>query len=123
MCSLYKKVKHDNNHNNIKYEEKYYICDKNNNKYNSYCMKSKKDIFIICENEHNNHKMITDGKLIPKIDEYKNILNKLRESIDKLKENIKEIIDNLNKVIENIEIYYKISNEIINNYDNKNINY
>jgi len=67
--------------------------------------------------------MINGGKLIPKIDEYKNKLNKLSESIDKLKENIREIIDHLNKVIKIIEIYYKINNEIINNYDNKNINY
>jgi surface protein len=86
-------------------------------------MKCKKDICILCEQEHNNHKIINDGKLIPNIDKYKNRLKELRESIDKLKENINEIIDNLNKVIENMEIYYKISEEIINNYDNKNINY
>jgi len=123
LCPLCKKGKHDKNHNIINYEDKYYICDKHNNKYNSYCMECKKDICILCEQEHNNHEMINDGKLIPKIDEYKNKLNELRESIDKLKENINGIIDNLNKVIENIEIYYTISNEIINNYDNKNINY
>ena len=44
ICPLCKKVKHDNNHNIIKYEEKYYISDKHNNKFNSYCMKCKKDI-------------------------------------------------------------------------------
>jgi len=123
LCPICKKVKHDKNHNIIKYEEKYYICDKHNKLYNSYCMKCKKDICILCEKEHNNHDIINDGKLIPNIDEYKNKIKELRKSIDKLKENINEIIDNLNKVIENIEIYYKISNETINNYDNKNINY
>jgi len=123
LCPLCKDEKHDKNHKIIKYEEKYYICGKHNNKYNSYCMKCKKDICILCEQEHNNHKLINDGKLIPKIEEYKNKIKELRENIDKLKENIKEIIDNLNKVIENLEIYYKIGNEILNNYDNKNINY
>ena len=123
LCPLCKKVKHDKNHNIIKYEEKYYICDKHNKLYNSYCMECKKDIYILCEKEHNNHEMINDGKLIPNIDEYKDKLNELRKSIDKLKENIKEIIDNLNEVIDNIELYYQISKEIINNYDYKNINY
>ena len=47
LCPLCKTKKHDKNHNIIKYEEKYYICDKHNNKYNSYCMKCKKDIYIM----------------------------------------------------------------------------
>ena len=71
LCPICKKEKHDKSHNIIKYEEKYYICDEHNNKYNSYCMKCKKDICILCEKEHNNHKMINNGKLIPNIAEYK----------------------------------------------------
>jgi len=123
LCPICKKEKHDKNHNIIKYEEKYYICDKLNNKYNSYCLKCKKNICIICEKDHNNHKMINYGAFIPNIVKYKNNINELRENINILKKNIKIIIDNLYKVIENVEISYKISNEIINNYDNKNINY
>ena len=126
LCPLCKSDKHDKNHNIIKYEQKYYLCDKHNKIYNSYCMKCKKNICISCEQEHNNHKLIADGNLIPNSDEYKeykNKLNELRKSINKLKENINEIIDNLNKVTENIELYYKISNEIIKNYDDRNLNY
>ena len=122
LCPLCKKEKHDINHSIIKYEQKYYICDKHNKLYNSYCMKCKKDLCILCEQEHNNHEIINDEKFIPNIDEYKNQLNELRKSIYILKGDINEIIDNLNKLIENIELYYKISNEMLNNYDNKNIN-
>ena len=86
LCPLCKKEKHDKNHNIINYEEKHYICDKHNKIYSSYCMKCKKDICILCEKDHNNHKIINDGKLIPNIDEYKNKLNELRKSINKLKE-------------------------------------
>jgi len=71
LCPICKKEKHDKNHNIIKYEEKYYICGKHNNKYISFCIKCKKDLCILCEKEHNNHKIINYGKLIPNIDEYK----------------------------------------------------
>jgi len=85
LCPICKKEKHAKNHNIIRYEEKHYICDKHNKSYISYCMKCKKDICILCEKDHNNHKMITDGLLIPNMDEYNNKLNELRKSIDQLK--------------------------------------
>jgi len=64
LCPLCKKEKHDKNHNVIKYEQKYYICDKHNKIYDSFCMKCKKNICILCEQEHNNHNLISNDKLI-----------------------------------------------------------
>ena len=47
----------------------------------------------------------------------------LKSKIEIVKKDIKEIIMKLNKTIENMEYFYNISNDIINNYDNKKINY
>ena len=123
LCPLCK-LKHNKEHYIINYEEKHYKCNKHNNLYTSYCDKCKKDLCVLCEQEHINHKIINVGQLIPKdVNECKGKLSQLREGIDKLKEKINEIRDNLGKVVDNIELYYTISNEIINNYENTNINY
>ena len=47
----------------------------------------------------------------------------MKEEINKFKNNIDEMKNILNKVLDNIEIYYKIFDDIINNYNNKNRNY
>ena len=123
VCPLCK-LKHNKEHYIINYEDKNYKCNNHNNLYTSYCDKCKKDLCVLCEQEHINHKIINVGQLIPKdINESKEKLNQIREGIDKVKKNINEIRDNLGKIIDNIELYYTISNEIINNYDNTNINY
>ena len=47
----------------------------------------------------------------------------LKEYIDLFNKNVKIIINILNEVMNKINIYYKINEDIINNYNNKNINY
>ena len=50
-------------------------------------------------------------------------MDELRKEIDLFNENVKKIINKLKKVMDNIEIYYKINNDIMNNYEIKEINY
>jgi len=122
LCPLCK-TSHDKSHNIINYEQNNYICQKHNEIYVKYCYSCKKNICLVCENEHKNHKNISYGDMIPNENENKEYLNKLRESINIFKKKIKEIINIFYKVIDNIELYYNISNDIINNYDKKYRNY
>ena len=121
ICPLCKS-NHDNNHNIINYDLKYYICEEHNEKYFSYCKSCKKNICLYCKNNHNNHEIIIYENIEDKNKKLK-VLNELKDKIDKLKIdiiNIKNILDNAFK---NIETYYNICNNYINNYDIKRINY
>ena len=53
------RLKHNSDHNIIKYNDKYNICKKHNDKYIKYCKECKENICFICINEHKNHN-ITD---------------------------------------------------------------
>ena len=119
MC----KSSHDKTHKIINYDNKNYICEKHSEAYSLYCKKCKKDICMYCEKEHNNHEIISFGKIFPNIDEIKVKKEKIREKMDKIKYDVKEMINILNITIENLENYYNISDYLINNYDNKQINY
>ena len=48
---------------------------------------------------------------------------KLKYYIDLFNLNVNIIINILKKVIENMNLYYKINEDIINNYNNNNRNY
>jgi hypothetical protein len=78
---------------------------------------------MYCENEHNNHKIISYGKIFPNIENIKMKRDELKIKIDKFNNDIKEIINILNRTMENMEYYYNIINDIINNYNNKKINF
>ena len=123
LCPSCQNEKHDKTHEIIKYGQKHYICNLHNCQYISYCFDCKKDICMLCEKEHNNHKITSYGKIIPSLDNIKGKVDEFKKSIDKLKNNINEIINDLNKVVENLEIYSKINIEILSNFNNKMINY
>lgn len=76
--NVYKSFYSNNNLNKISSvnsnENQNYLCKKNNRNYSSYCNSCKKDIFLFCEKSHNNHEIISFGKLIPDIDDFKKIL-------------------------------------------------
>ena len=40
------------------------MCSMHNEKYKSYCNKCKKDICLVCENDHKGHELIYYDKLI-----------------------------------------------------------
>ena len=115
LCNLCK-CKHDELHNIIKYDDKYYICEEHSEYYNLYCKSCKKNLCSECEQFHNDHEYLTYGKIVPN----KNELIKSLEEFKKTKEDfigeIKEVINKFNKVINNIETLYKINEDKIKNY-------
>ena len=122
LCPLCK-ASHDKMHNIIDYEQKYFICDLHNETFNSYCKDCSKDICIICENEHINHNIISFGRIMPNIKLLNEEIYKQREKIHQFINGIEEIINKLNNLIENIEDYYKIYENLLNNYEIKNRNF
>ena len=114
---------HDKGHIIIDYDKKNYKCNLHNESYISYCNKCKKNICLLCENEHMEHEVLSYKNIIQNKNDVKSKLNILRKTIDLLSNNIKNIIDILNSVIENMEIYYKINSDFLDNYDEKNRNY
>lgn len=54
---------------------------------------------------HNNHDIISFGKMMPNIEKLGNRKVKLKETIDKFKRDIEEMINILNKTMENIQHY------------------
>ena len=122
LCPLCKS-NHDESHKIINYELKNYICEEHNEDYISYCKECKYNLCPLCLKEHSNHNIMKFKDLM--IDKEQKIKekNELRKKIDSLNNDIKEIISKLNSVLENLEIYYKICEEILNNYNFKNKNY
>ena len=122
ICPLCKS-NHNNEHKIINYDDKYYICDRHNENYISYCEQCKINLCTLCEG-HKNHKRIFFSDELPK----KGILiskKNEKDTINLINKNIKILINILNEVMNKINIYYKINEDIINNYDdnNKNRNY
>ena len=78
LCPLCESI-HDKAHNTINYEEKNYMCNIHNERYNSYCEECKKNICMECEQIHNNHKIISYGKIIPNKKEIERRKNELIE--------------------------------------------
>ena len=125
ICPLCKS-NHDQSHKIINYDDKYYICEKHNENYISYCEECKMNLCLFC-NEHKNHKWIMFTDILPNKEE----LNHIKEEFNKnIKLFIKEmeilkklILTVLNEVKNKMNIYYQINEDIINNYNENNINY
>jgi protein-L-isoaspartate(D-aspartate) O-methyltransferase len=122
LCVLCRS-RHDDDHNVIEYDKKYYICPGHNDFYTSYCNRCKENICIECENTHQNHDTTYFGTIMSNKRELQMKLKNLKEYIDKFNENYKEIIKVINEVKENLELYYKIKKDIIDNFDNRERNY
>ena len=122
LCPLCKSI-HNKNHNVIKYEDKNYICKKHNDSYAKYCNECKMNICFLCKDEHNNHEIFDLENIMVNKNDFLNQLEDFRNTIDKVKIDIEKMKDILNNVINNIELYYKINNDIMNWYENKNKNY
>ena len=123
ICPLCKSF-HSKEHKIINFENKNYICDDHNMNYIKYCKDCKLNLCIRCAIEHKEHNNIDFTDIIPNEEENRKEMNELKEYINKLNEDINNnIIIKLNKVKENIEIFYKIYNNIFNDYNYNNINY
>ena len=114
------KLKHNKEHKVINNNQIDYLCIEHNDKFIKYCEDCNKNICFHCEIKHKEHKTIYYGDILPNnIDEN----DKFKLCISKLKDDINEIIKRLKYIIDNIEIYYKISKNIINSNYFKNRNY
>ena len=122
LCQLCKS-KHDNTHNIIDYDDKFFTCDIHYESYTSYCVNCKRDICQSCEMEHNEHKVISYWTILPNIKKVKEEKNNLYNEKEKFKDDIKDIINKLNNLIHSVDKYFKIYEDIINSYGNRKRNY
>ena len=103
-----------------------YACNKHNKQYNKYCNNCKINICELCDIEHSKHKIINYNDIIFNINDIINQKNELRKSIDEFNKDAKEIKETNkehNNILKNLEIYFNLFDEIINNFNKKNINY
>ena len=121
ICPLCQ-INHDPNHQIINYDEKYYICDKHNEYYISYCEECNQNLCTSCDG-HKNHKRIFFSDILPKKEDLIEMKDKLKTYIDLFNNDLNMIINLLNEVKNNMNIYYKINEDILNNYDSKKRNY
>ena len=119
LCNL----NHNKKHKIIDYDKKDYICNIHGELYISYCQNCKENLCMQCEINHNNHKIMPYKDIMPKENEIKKKIEIFREKINKINDDMQKIITILYKVNENMELYYKIINDIMNNYDIQNRNY
>ena len=122
LCPLCKS-NHDKTHIVINYEDKNYICKKHNESYIKYCETCKENICIICEKKHNNHNIHYLGKILVSREELEESNENLRIVIDKFKYKVKVMKEVLDKMANILDIYYKINNNIIQNYNIRKRNY
>ena len=125
MCTLCTS-KHDKTHKIINYDEILYMCDKHCQAYNSYCEKCQINLCSLCEGEHTSHQKIIFKYIKPgrsELFEYIKYLYDLKKNIILFNNNVQIIINSLKKVCETMNIYYKINEDIINNFDERKINY
>ena len=121
ICPLCKS-NHDDKHKIINYDDKYYICNKHNENYISYCEECKINICTLCE-VHKNHKRINFIDILPKKMDLIEKINNLKYFINLFNNDINRLLKLLNEVKDKMNMYYKIHEDMINNYDNKNRNY
>jgi len=122
LCVLCK-TSHNKSHIIINYDQKDFICPIHYNPYFKYCYNCKINICPLCHNEHINHKLQSFENFISNIDGKRIDLNKLKNEINIFNIHVKKIITGLNQLIENMETYYKIFDNIFNNYNINNNNY
>ena len=86
-------------------------------------MTCEENICFVCESKHKNHSIYELSSLIIEKEDLLKIKGELRKTIDKFKYKIKIIKEIFDKMINIMDIYYKINNNIIDNYDINKRNY
>ena len=117
------KTNHDISHIINNYDDRNYICTKHNKPFIKYCKECNKEICNKCEKKHKDHDILRYKKLLIDKEDLIKTSEKLKHIIDiwKFKINIiKEIFEKMNHVL---DIYLKINNDIIDNYNTNQRNY
>ena len=122
ICVLCK-TKHEENHNIINYVQKEYKCPIHFDSYFKYCHDCKINICMLCNQNHSSHNLENFENVISNPDNKRIELDELKEEIDNFNNSVKKIISGLNQLMQNMETYYKILNDIYNNYNINNKNY
>ena len=122
LCS---KCKEDHDYGNIVIdcEIKNYMCKIHNKLFITFCEECNKNLCNECELKHDIKHKIKDFKEYEINYDINNNMRILREKVNAFIDYIKKIITKLKEIINNIEIYYNISYDIINCYNNKYKNY
>ena len=129
MCFMHKNLcplcrdSHEKEHNIFDYEEKYFKCSLHSESYIFYCEQCKKNICIVCEKDHINHKKISLGEIIPDKNKIEEEKNNLRNKLDELQKEIQIIINKFNNVLKNLDIYYNIIDDLASGYDIRKRNF
>ena len=117
ICPLCK-PSHDKNHNIVIHSDINYICKKHNGeKFIKYCKTCNIDICMICEDEHEGHDIIDYRKIFIKEEDLLNSMKDLKNVIDNLKNKINIIKEVFERMLNSFDLFYKINNDIINNYN------
>ena len=123
LCPICKS-NHNNKHKIIDYDNKNYVCEIHNDSFYSYCENCNTNLCMICLSKHNkSHKILNYINFLPNEEEIKELMTEFRKKLDKLNDDISTIISFLKKITENMELYYKINDDLLNNYDIRKKNY
>ena len=123
LCPICKS-NHNDKHKIIDYNNKNYVCVIHNDSFYSYCEKCKTNLCMICQSKHNkSHKILNYINFLPNVEEIKELMTEFRKKLDILNNDINGIISFLKKITENMELYYKINEDLLNNYDIRKKNY
>ena len=104
LCVLCKSI-HDKEHNIINYDDKDYICNKDNQSYTKYCENFNMDIFLSCTNRHKNHNVISYKNKLADIHNLRKKMDVLINAINKFKDNLNILITKLKIIMENMDIF------------------
>ena len=110
----------------IEYENKNYYCIFHNKKFVAYCTECKKNLCLKCKKDHDIRHCILSYKnelTDEKFNEIKEGVIQIKNQISSFKHTIKSIIKKLKYVVKGIESYSKLTENLINNYNEKYKNY
>ena len=116
VCPLCKSV-HDKKHKIINYDDKNFICKRHNEIFNKYCKTCNDNICYICENKHKGHDIFEFGNILIEEDDLLKTKEDLKSIINKFKYKIYVIKEILDITVNLMDFYYKINDNIIENYN------
>ena len=122
LCPLCKKG-HDRSHKVIDYDDKDYECSTHIRPFKSYCKNCNENLCLSCQNEHNGHEIIDFNDMMPDESALEKNLKELRKKINLFKKDLNKLKYTLEYVMKNMEKYYKLNEQIINNFEENRRNY